>query len=120
MSIRGAVKFTLKGFDLELEPSFKNLSRIEDALGLSVSEVVESAISRKLRVNNVVTIIQHCAKPCFGVRLPDWWNSEGIGQAIMDDGFKAVFEVILSFLADAIKASPTVNIISADEQEKKP
>ncbi|MTV61744.1 hypothetical protein GM531_13260, partial [Streptococcus pneumoniae] len=46
--------------------------------------------SGAFKTGDVVSIIQVCAVPANGRKFPNWWNRDGVGEAVISAGLVGI------------------------------
>ena len=61
------------------------------------------------------------AIPPRGAKRPSWWNREGIGRAVLNEGLLNCTRVVVEFLTKALTAGSETDIktVGADEDDGK-
>lgn len=110
IDVRGALRFTLGGVALKLQPSFLNLQRVESGTGKTVLGLFSQSQSGNISVVEIAKIITHCAEPDGDTKLPPKWNHIDVGQSIMDEGLPKYVGVVVTFLGAALSPKPTKRV----------
>lgn len=115
IDVRGAVRFTLGGVALKLQPEFSNLARIETTLGKSAVGILARAMSGDVSVVEIAKIVIACAAPDGDHKLPKPWNHIDVGQMMMDEGYAQFVGHVITFLGAALSAKPAKRVDGGSE-----
>ncbi|WP_196300517.1 hypothetical protein, partial [Streptococcus pneumoniae] len=73
------------------------------------------------KTGDVVSIIQVCAVPANGRKFPNWWNRDGVGEAVISAGLVGITTSVTHFLDKALTAGTETDIktVGSESDEKK-
>ena len=122
MSSRGITDIILNGEAFELHPTFSNLDKLETVLNKgAIGFLRQDLSSGAFKAGDVVSIIQVCAVPANGRKFPNWWNRDGVGEAVISAGLVDITTSVTHFLAKALTAGTETDIktVGSESDEKK-
>ena len=109
-NIEGTLKFEFAGKERPFKLTFRNLSNIEDRLGLPVMKIVNGFGTGNVGVSNV-SVILHEALMGAGGKYP----YEAVGNMCLQHGFSKCLNIVSEVLLTAMGLKE-----QADENQKLP
>ena len=109
-NIEGTLKFEFAGKERPFKLTFRNLSNIEDRLGLPVMKIVNGFGTGNVGVNNVSVILHEALMGAGGK-----YTYEAVGNMCLQHGFSKCLNIVSEVLLTAMGLKE-----QADENQKLP
>lgn len=104
MNPSGEISIDIKGVSYRMRPSFKCLSRIEEATGLGVTKMVIGMSEGNIRFGHVAIIIHEAIKA--GEDRANAPTLDDIGEWLLKGNMAAASAVVVPFFQEALTSGP--------------
>lgn len=107
MNPSGEISIEIKSISYRMRPSFKCLSRIEEATGMGVTKMVMSMSEGNVRFGHVAIIIHEAIKAGEDKAIAP--SLDDVGEWLLKGNMAAASAVVVPFFQEALMAGPKEN-----------